>query len=196
MFGWWISMTYPFSSLGGRLSIQYPCEIDRAFADHIAIGSSVILRKDVALNISVPSPQGVMIDIGDNCTIGARGTISARNLISIEKDVILATSVLLQDHDRTDECVETPSGNKPPASGGRIRVETGCWIGQGAAIMCGGGEIVIGRNSVVGANCVVTKSVPPFSVVVGNPGRVVKQFDPRRNEWRVGLVPTVSRRTI
>jgi acetyltransferase-like isoleucine patch superfamily enzyme len=67
-----------------------------------------------------------------------------------------------------------------------IRIEEGCWIGYGAAIVCGKGELVIGSNSVIGANAVVSRSIPPNSVVTGNPARVVKQFDPVKGEWVLG----------
>jgi acetyltransferase-like isoleucine patch superfamily enzyme len=70
--------------------------------------------------------------------------------------------------------------------GGKIRIESGCWIGFRAAIVCGKGELVIGKNSVVGANSVVTRSVPPYSVVTGNPARVVKQYDVAKGKWVLG----------
>ena len=73
---------------------------------------------------------------------------------------------------------------------GTIRIEEGCWIGFGAAIVCGQGELVIGRNSIVGANSVVTRSVLPYSVVTGNPARVAKSYDPSREQWVIGASKT------
>ena len=52
-----------------------------------------------------------------------------------------------------------------------IRVCRGAWIGGNVVIMSG---VTIGQNAVVGAGSVVTKDVPPFSVCVGNPARVIK----------------------
>ena len=63
--------------------------------------------------------------------------------------------------------------------------EEGCWIGYGAAIVCSRDELVIGRGSVIGANSVLTRSVPAYSVVAGNPGRIVKQYDSVRKNWRL-----------
>ena len=89
----------------------------------------------------------------------------------------MGTSVLIQDHHHTHKSIDLPIRDQGITPGGRIRIEQGCWIGQGAAILCNEGEIVIGRNSVVGANSVVARSLPPYSVVVGNPGIVVRRLD-------------------
>ena len=53
-----------------------------------------------------------------------------------------------------------------------MRIEADCWIGEKATVLRG---VTIGRGSVVGAQTVVTRDVPPLSVVVGNPGRVVRR---------------------
>ncbi len=66
---------------------------------------------------------------------------------------------------------------------GTIRIEEECWIGFGATIVCTQGELVIGRHSVVGANSVVSRSIPPYSVVSGDPARIVKQYDFSKGKW-------------
>lgn len=55
-----------------------------------------------------------------------------------------------------------------------VILKRGCWIGANVTILPG---VTIGENSVVGANSLVTKSVPPFHVAVGNPARVIKKID-------------------
>jgi acetyltransferase-like isoleucine patch superfamily enzyme len=80
--------------------------------------------------------------------------------------------------------------------GGTIRIEEGSWLGYASAVMCSKGELVIGRNSVIAANAVVTRSVPPYSVVAGNPARVVKQFDPNKGEWSLGIARKIAERNL
>lgn len=59
------------------------------------------------------------------------------------------------------------------------------WIGEGAILMP---SIVIGDGSILGANTVVTKDVPPYSVVVGNPGNVIKRrFAPEDIEFLLSI---------
>jgi acetyltransferase-like isoleucine patch superfamily enzyme len=55
-----------------------------------------------------------------------------------------------------------------------------CWIGANAVVTAG---VTIGKHSVVAAGAVVTKDIPPYSVAVGNPCRVIKRYDIERNEW-------------
>src|SRR5579863_6420552 len=179
----WLSATYPFASRGRNLSIQYPCILSRRAAHRVKLGSSVIIRKDAWLSIITDSVSDLNLVIDDNCLVGARSVISAKNFIHLEHDVILATSVLIMDHNHAYEDITLPIRVQGITQGGTIRIEQGCWIGQGAAIVCNEGELVIGRNSVVAANSLVTRSFPPYSVIVGNPSRLARQFDPARGTW-------------
>ena len=86
--------------------------------------------------------------------------ISAKNQIVLEADVLLSPSVLLMDHSHEFGDPELPITKQGLTSGGRILVERNCWLGYGAAIVCNRGELIIGRNSVVGANAVVTRRFP------------------------------------
>jgi acetyltransferase-like isoleucine patch superfamily enzyme len=179
LFSLWMCTTYPFASAGCKVSMHFPCTLRRATAKQVRLGNSVIIGKDSVLYIVQDEAKEVKLVIDDNCAIGARSTISAANYIHIEQDVIMGTSVLIQDHHHTHANIDLPIRDQGITPGGRIRIEQGCWIGQGAAILCNEGEIVIGRNSVVGANSVVGRSLPPYSVVVGNPGIIVRRLDPK-----------------
>jgi acetyltransferase-like isoleucine patch superfamily enzyme len=177
LYSLWLIATYPFASVGRNLSIHFPCEISRPWANRIRFGSSVIVGKDSILYTVRDDVQDVKIVIDDNSVIGARSVLSAKNLIHIERDVITGTAVLIQDHQHTHQDLDIPIRDQGVTAGGRIRIERGCWIGQGAIIVCNEGEMVIGHNCVIGANAMVARSLPPYSVVVCNPGIVLKQFD-------------------
>jgi acetyltransferase-like isoleucine patch superfamily enzyme len=179
----WLKSTYPFESLGPKLSVQFPLRLDRNSATRIKVGASVTIGKDVWLNVPVKGGDEVKIILGDRCSLGPRNILSAKNLIHIEKDVIFATSVLIQDHSHAYEDVRVPIKDQGITAGGRIRIEQGCWIGQGVAIVCNEGELVIGRNSVIAANALVTRSFLPYSVIVGNPARLARKFDIALGKW-------------
>ncbi len=183
----WLSWTYPFVSLGSDVRVHYTCDMRRCIASHIRIGNSVWIDRDVWLNIPVlPDGPEPVILLDEACKIGRRTMISAKNRIQIERNAIFGPSVLVMDHNHAFEDIDTPIIDQGITEGGTIRIGEGCWIGSGAAIVCGKGELVIGKHSVIGANSLVTRSVPPYSVVTGNPAKIVKQYDPSKGEWVLG----------
>jgi len=189
----WIVWTYPFFSLGSDFRLHYSCDLRRSISSHIKLGNSVWLDRDVWLNIPIiPSGTEPVIVFDDGCKVGRRCTISAKNRIHFERNVIFGPSVLVMDHNHAFEDVTVPIADQGETEGGTIRIEEGCWIGFGAAILCNRGDLIIGRNSVIGANSVLSRSVPPHSVVAGNPARVVKQFDTSRGEWVLGSAVPIA----
>jgi acetyltransferase-like isoleucine patch superfamily enzyme len=194
LFSLWVAATYPFASKGSNLSIHYTVLLSKRMTPAIKIGNSVMIRKDAWINtFDLAGADGELkIIIDDNCLIGARDVISAKNSIHIERDVIIGTSVLIQDHNHAYEDINLPIKAQGVTPGGRIRIEQGCWIGHSAAIVCNQDELVIGRNSVIAANALVTKSFPPYSVIVGNPARLARQFDPVKGIWVGGTGRGVS----
>jgi acetyltransferase-like isoleucine patch superfamily enzyme len=183
--GIWLRSTYPFAEFGRGVSVDSSCEIERSKSSEIRLGDGVYLAPDVWLDVaegstdSGPSPK---IIIGSGCEIGRRCSISARNRITLEADVLLAPSVLIRDHDQQRSGIKQPS-DESRMTGGQIFIGRNCWLGIGAVIACGSGEINLGRNSVVAANAVVTRSFPPFSVIAGNPAKLVKTYDQQTRKW-------------
>jgi acetyltransferase-like isoleucine patch superfamily enzyme len=182
----WVKAVYPFAGIGKKVSIHYTADVRNP--QLISIGNYVIVDKDVWLHPVLPHEKknGPTITIADNCFVARRCQISARNGVHLERDVILSASVLITDnsHEYTD--VAQPIKAQGFMNGGRIRIGEGCWIGHGAAIVCTQGELTLGRNCVVAANALVTRSFPANSVISGNPARVVKQFDSSKSIWVLG----------
>ena len=177
----WVAATYPFAGTGRKLSLHYTSEISRCFAPHIRLGNHVAIgRQTWFFTWPTPEIQGndeVKITIEDHCRIAARCTITAGNSIYLERDVIIASDVLLMDHAHAYEDVNRSIAEQSTTPGGRIRIEEGCRIGQGAAILCSNkGEVVLGRNCLVAPRAVVTRSFPPDSVLSGNPARNVQKL--------------------
>jgi len=183
----WLRAVYRFASVGSGFWAHHSCDIRRCIAPYIRLGKEVKLDRHVWLTIPfIPKSADPVIVIDDGCQIGRRCMISAQNRIHIERNTVFGPQALVMDHNHEFEDVSVPIGLQGTTDGGTIRIEEGCWIGFGAAIVCSKGELVIGRNSVVGANAVVTRSVPPYSVVSGNPARVVKSFEAEKGVWVLG----------
>jgi len=174
----WVSATYPFASVGRNLSIHHTCVMNRSKAPQIKLGSQLIMKKDVWLNVIKEAIGEPKIIIDDNCWIGARSIISARNYIHLESGVTVDTAVLIMDHGHAYEDIRRPIRDQPASPGGRIRIGQGCRIGHGAAIVCPRAELILGPNCVVLPNSLVTASAPAYSVISGNPARVIDTVEP------------------
>lgn len=185
LYSLWVVATYPFASVGAKFRMHPSAILSRGVAPGISIGNSVIIRNHAWINTFDldDSESGIKIVIEDRCVINAQSVISAKNSIHIESDVMVSACSLVMDHNHAYENTGLPIRSQGPTPGGTIRIEQGCWIGHGAAIVCNQGELVLGRNSVVAANALVTRSFPPNSVIVGNPARLARQFDYAKGIW-------------
>jgi acetyltransferase-like isoleucine patch superfamily enzyme len=129
--------------------------------------------------------------IGNNVYIGKFATIEVDG--EIGDGVLVANSVGIvgrTDHDihqiGTTISESAWVGNDPANLSQSVVIGSDVWIGYGAVIMSG---TSIGDSAVIGAGSVVTKDVPPNSIVAGNPGRVVRQrFSPEEYEMHWELL--------
>jgi acetyltransferase-like isoleucine patch superfamily enzyme len=185
----WLARTYSFASFGRGAWIHYSCHVSRSAAPYISIGEHVGLARDVRLDISASrSSDSPVLIFEEGSGMQRRGVISARNRIHVMRNVIFGPSVLLMDHSPDPIEGADLTGPRQYTGGGTIRIEEECWIGFGAVIFCAEGELVVGRHSVVGANSVVRCSIPPYSVVAGDPARIVKQYDFSKGKWVLGCI--------
>lgn len=121
------------------------------FTPEIIIGNDVLIQKD--------------------CHIGAI------NKIHIGNNVLLASKVYISDHSHgevTAEALQVPPAKRRLYSKGPVIIEDNVWIGEGVVILPG---VTIGENSVIGANAIVTKTIPKNSLAAGNPARVIKEIN-------------------
>lgn len=183
----WVSMTYPFASIGRNVSFHFTSKLCRSRASRISLGNSVSLREYAWLSVATEDPSGEpTIVLDDNCHIGFGSIISAKNRVHLERDVLVGQSVIIVDHNHAYEDIRVPILDQGITEGGRIRIGQGSWIGHGASIICPRGELTIGRNCVIAANSMVMRSIPPYSVVAGFPAAIIRQYDPKTRTWRIG----------
>lgn len=169
---WWVrALVNPFIHTRKGI-IRRKARLDLVPFHAFSLGAAALLEDQTLIN-------NVMGDvrIGENSLVGVGSTLIGP--LTIEKDVLLAQNVVLSalNHGYSDvripirlQAVETND----------ILVCEGSWIGAHAVVLPG---IRIGKNAVVAAGSVVTKDVPDYSVVVGNPALVVRQFDHLTGKW-------------
>lgn len=112
------------------------------------------------------------LDVGDNALINFGTTIAAYDHISIGNRVKIGIYAIISDNDQ--HRIEPERRNELPESQPVI-IEDDVWIADRVTVLKG---IRIGQGSVVGAGSVVTNDIPPYSVAVGNPARVIKSLQP------------------
>lgn len=117
------------------------------------------------------------VHIGNNSRIGLGNVIIGP--VSIGNNVILAQNIVMSglNHNYTNISIPIYLQGETTAD---IIVEDDCWIGANVVITAG---VTIGKHSVVAGGAVVTKNIPPYCVAVGNPARVIKQFNANTGEW-------------
>jgi len=159
---------------------------------YVAIGSNVKLGKDVKFSrfiniygceIGDETKIGSFVEIQKNAKIGNRCKISSHSFIcegvTIEDNVFIGHNVTFVN----DTYPRATSANGGLQTEKDWKVETtlvkeGASIGSGATILS---NVVIGEHAIVGAGSVVTKDVPPYGVVVGNPARLVRTLETEEN---------------
>ena len=168
-----------FASFGNRSIIRpYPDLI--VGKRHISVGYNTIIGKHIQLtawrkhNGTLFNPT---IRIGCNSQFGAYNHITAVNCVEIGNGVLTGKFVTITDNSHgvpsdLNDCDISPI-RRTVFSKGPVIIGDNVWIGDKATILA---NVKIGKGSIIGANAVVTKNVPPYSIVGGNPAKIIKQI--------------------
>lgn len=143
--------------------------------DNVSIGTGSILTAFDSYRGQSFTPE---IIIGSGTIINPNAHITAINSIRIGKNVLFGKYVTVTDnshgHNDTLGELDTAPLLRPVFSKGPVVIEDNVWIGDKAIILP---NVTIGRGSIIGAGAVVTKDIPPYSIAVGNPARVIRTID-------------------
>jgi acetyltransferase-like isoleucine patch superfamily enzyme len=169
-----------FAACGPRAHFARPRYV--AHPRRIRVGREAYIGKGTSLCV-VPATDGSLgeIEIGNRVWITGHLTVYAEKKVVIEDNVLIAGGVFISDASRGHSTAELPYRDQPNEEAASVVIGEGSWLGQNCVIMPG---VVIGRRCIVGSNSVVTTSLPPGSVAVGAPARIVKQWDWDAKLWR------------
>ena len=164
---WKTVVRYFGGDLGTGTRVYEGVKIYTSKTSQVKVGKQGTLQKGAVL---AASEKG-QIEIGDHVYLGEYVVISSRGKIVIKDHVVIASHAFIVDFDHRFEDPNQlidQQGYRISA----VTIENDVWIGAGCKILKG---VTIGEGCVVGAGSVVTKNVPPFSICVGVPARVIGQ---------------------
>jgi lipopolysaccharide O-acetyltransferase len=126
-----------------------------------------------------------LISIGKNVQINDYVHIGAIEKVEIEDNVLIASKVFITDHNHGSYSgdyhdLPTVEPSKRLLYSKPVKICKNVWIGEFVSVLPG---VTIGEGSIIGTMSVVNRDIPPFSIAVGSPARVIKQFDFERNKW-------------
>lgn len=168
---------------GARI-IRFPFDIRNR--KNILIGEGFTTGRCCRLEVCGKHPvTEKCLTIGTQVQINDFVHIAACQKVSIGDHVLIASKVFITDINHGNF-----GDNKvydlsiPPVeqelSSSAVCIEDRVWIGESVCILPG---VTIGKYSVIGALATVTKSIPPYSIAVGNPARVIKRYNQNTSCW-------------
>jgi acetyltransferase-like isoleucine patch superfamily enzyme len=144
---------------------------------HLDIGDDAIVRANLCFE-----RLGAEILIGERTFIGKSSLVSSRR-ITIGNDVLISWGVTIVDHnshslsysERANDVLDWRTGKKDwsNVASGVVQICDKAWIGFNASILKG---VTVGEGAIVAACSVVTKDVPPWTIVGGNPAKIIREI--------------------
>ncbi|NHE58448.1 acyltransferase [Cyclobacterium plantarum] len=161
-----------YFTVGKNFVAQDHCEINClsqkgiVFGDKVTVGSYAIIRPT---NLYGGEP-GLGLKVGDHSSIGPYAYIGCSGYIEIGNNVMMSPRVSIYSENHVFKDTGRPMIEQG-VDRSFVIIEDDCWIASHAVILAG---VTIGKGSVVAAGSIVTRDVPPYSVVAGNPAKVIK----------------------
>ena len=164
-----------FGSVGKNSIIIKPVQLDHVRS--IYLEDNVFIAEGAWL---LGNSEGEkVLSIKSKTTIGHYCHIVAKESVTIEEDVLIADKVFITDCAHSYTNINESVQQQKVKFLGPVVIGSGSWLGENVCV-CGAS---IGKHCVIGANSVVNRDIPDYSVAVGAPARVVKKFDFHNNTW-------------
>lgn len=171
-----------YGQFGSGSVIKYPSKIWNK--KYLKIGNDSFVAEGSFFALSdcyMGERYNPSVKIGNDVCIGANFFVASVGSIVIEDNVLMSDRVFISDHIHDYEDVASPIKNQKLKYKGDVLIKEGAFIGINSVISPG---VTIGKNSVVGASSVVTKSVPDYCVVAGNPAKIIKRYNSEQEKWQ------------
>ncbi len=166
-----------FSSFGSRSTLLFPFKVNGA--KYIRIGKKVHINEHAWLLSHQIYEHDPKIEIGDDTYIGRNAHIVSVRDVKIGSSVLIADKVYISDNLHDYQEIEIPIKSQPVVFKKSVCIGDHSWLGENVCVI----GASIGKHSVVGANSVVISDIPDYSIAVGSPAKVIKQYNHQTNQW-------------
>jgi hypothetical protein len=146
----------------------------------ISLGTNVVVGTGTWLNVNNRKIDSPTLQIKDNVFIGRNNFLTVGKLIVIKEYCLTASNCSFIGSSHISSNPMLPYIASGTTGQDEISIGVNCFFGYGAMVI---GNVDVGHGSIIGAGCVVRHDIPPFSLVVGNPARVIKRFCFSRMCW-------------
>lgn len=168
---------YKFKNLAFKSLIIKPLLI--VGSRYMVISKGVIIKKQSSLFALKLYDKDPVLEIGTGCSLGHFNHVAAVKKVVLGKYVLTADNVYISDNFHEFKDINIPIMHQPVKFKAAVHIGDGSWIGENACIIGAN----IGRNCVIGANSVVTKDIPDYSVAVGAPADVTSRYNQIKKNW-------------
>lgn len=158
-----VRVLHPGVRLGKGCDVRPGLQLLVGPQGHVAFGDECVLDRRMTVEA-----YG-RLEVGSRTIFGHTCTIAAKQDIRIGSNVLVAELVSIRDHDHRFDDLEVPIRDQGSVCAPVI-IEDGVWLGSRVVVTRG---VRIGAGTIVGAGAVVTKDLPPLSIAVGVPARVI-----------------------
>mgnify|MGYP006154547463 CR=1 FL=1 len=166
-----------FKKFGKKSTLVFPFRINGA--KYISIGKKAHVNEGSWMLAFKNSEKDPVIKIGSGAYIGRFVHIVAVNRIDIKENVAMADKVYISDNAHNYEDVNRLMKEQDILDYGPVVIGENTWLGENACIM----GASIGKHCVIGVNAVVTKDIPDYSIAVGSPAKVIRQYNQATKKW-------------
>ena len=153
---------------------------------HAQFGRGLTTGYSCRFDLGGGSSTGITLTVGRNCHLGDNVHIVATERVTIGDNCLMASKIFISDtsHGSYQGDVQSSPDTAPnsrPLHARPVAIGANVWIGENVCVLPG---VSIGDGAIINANAVVTKDVPPASIVAGIPARVVKHWDEGSKKWQ------------
>jgi carbonic anhydrase/acetyltransferase-like protein (isoleucine patch superfamily) len=179
-----VAIVHGLCAFRRRLGNSLGCYIDSTVKvtgwSRVRIGLNSVVAAGTWLNVNDRKGHGAVLTIGENCFIGRNNFITVGKRVDFGDYCLTGTNCAFIGSSHNIDRPSSPYISTGVQTGAEMRIGANCFFGYGAMVL---GPVTVGYGSVIGAGAVVLRDVPPLSIVVGNPGQVIKRYSVLKGCW-------------